>query len=431
MDVHKDFLAGLFHQPDKINHVAAILSHKAFQKVATNEDFQIYLAMIGLARRSIKINRITIENEINDGDNKQRAKRLVEIENYTWINSPESNAIIIFKDVAVTQNQKLGSLVQKTDNLEKQARLGSLIGTNANEALVVDQPETDLTTELLDEGQLVEFKNNPFFMRYLRGVMKKNLTTIGAESGCLKTTISIAMTIDFLMSKYKVLIIPTDGARREYVAKLVSYFAKVNVRKIVEYTRTEEKPYGDMTREEFELVKQYTKQIQEEWFDTGLLIIDERVDQLYQIEALLHKVKPDVCIVDTIQGMKGPGEISENPAIWIPTVLKYLKLASRLTNTAIIPVSWMNAGSDKPVANSFYQSKSFQKWSQKIWMLYYYHNFNEKSQFRNILEIIDGKQRFSIKESFLSYVLPEYTEFDLIPWKRTDNIIKNYFHVTK
>jgi hypothetical protein len=185
-----------------------------------------------------------------------------------------------------------------------------------------------------------------------------------------------------------------------------------------------------MSQEEYERVKKEVELIKEEYIKPGKLTIKEKANSLPEMRLWIRKMKPDIVVIDTIQGIEMPeGEVNINPAFGIPVILKGLKTIAKQTNCAVILVAWMSTEGKRPKTWMMYASKAMDRWSSKIWMLYYYYKVDQIKAFKNIVEVINGKERFNEGKINILSVKPEYGIFDKA---EIDELIKKqYKDVTK
>src|SRR3990172_9050378 len=248
------------------------------------------------------------------------------------------------------------------------------------EVLESNLHEEESIEDILTSQPIIEFKDHTM-KRLFHGILRENINVIAGDTGHTKTTLTIFMTNEWLERGYRVLMFPVDGNYRETIQKLTSLRTKVNSNLIVESNYSKEFPEGRMTPEEYKIVKDEMYNIEKKFLKTKQLVIREKETELAEIKLWIRKIQPDIVIIDTIQGMEmpGSGEI-QMPQHGIPIILKHLKQISKQVGCAIVLVAWME---------TVYKN-------QKI------------PAFKNIIEIIDGKQRFAETGIKLVSIKPEY-----------------------
>src|SRR3989304_8222 len=268
--------------------------------------------------------------------------------------------------------------------------------------------EEESIEDILTSQPIIEFKDHTM-KRLFHGILRENINVIAGDTGHTKTTLTIFMTNEWLERGYRVLMFPVDGNYRETIQKLTSLRTKVNSNLIFESNYSKEFPEGRMTPEEYKIVKDEMYNIEKKFLKTKQLVIREKETELAEIKLWIRKIQPDIVIIDTIQGMEmpGSGEI-QMPQHGIPIILKHLKQISKQVGCAIVLVAWMETVSKRPEPWQIWFSKAIDKWAAKIWMLYYFYKNQKIPAFKNIIEIIDGKQRFAETGIKLVSIKPEY-----------------------
>jgi replicative DNA helicase len=267
-----------------------------------------------------------------------------------------------------------------------------------------DEPNIE---DIIRSQPLIEF-HNPDLRSLFRGVLRANLTFVAAEPGMGKTSLLVAWTQDFLDAGYNIMWFPNDGEYKELIQKLVSHRLQINSELLIEANYTEENPHGKLTEEEYEKVKQEIEFIRKEYIETGRLTVKDKVTTLAETKLFIRKEKPDIAIIDTIQGMDMPND--EPMASGIPIILKGLKKISKQMDCAIIGATWMDCAGNRPTVDKIYASKDMRRKAAKIWMLYYYYSVKRVSGFKNLLELIEGKSRHSKLTMTMLEFKPEYSQ---------------------
>src|SRR3972149_1263861 len=277
-----------------------------------------------------------------------------------------------------------------------------------SEVLESNLHEEESIEDILTSQPIIEFKDHTM-KRLFHGILRENINVIAGDTGHTKTTLTIFMTNEWLERGYRVLMFPVDGNYRETIQKLTSLRTQVNSNLIVESNYSKEFPEGRMTPEEYKIVKDEMYNIEKKFLKTKQLVIREKETELAEIKLWIRKIQPDIVIIDTIQGMEmpGSGEI-QMPQHGIPIILKHLKQISKQVGCAIVLVAWMETVSKRPEPWQIWFSKAIVKWAAKIWMLYYFYKNQKIPAFKNIIEIIDGKQRFAETGIKLVSIKPEY-----------------------
>jgi len=425
-----DLIKHLIHDTEKIEEVSTVINYKFIQK-ENKYARAVFWALNSIYNRQGSFTNINIEVEacklLPDSDG------IIDYIEYVQKSLPENT---IKEDIAyiLQQNRKenLTIYVNKINNeLSLEYPNFGLISN------IIEKIENTLeyrVEEIEDDNILVndpviEFKE-PTLQRLFGGVLRGNLTTLAGDTGHTKTTMSIFMTNEWLENGYKVLSFPIDGNRREFLQKLCALRARINSHLIIESNFTKENPYGKMTKEEYEKVKNELNNIKERFIKTNKLVIKDKVTSLPEMRLWIRKEKPDIVIIDTIQGMDMPaGDSYQNPAMGTPIILKSLKQISKQINCAIILVAWMSTEGKRPKTWMMYATKAMDRWSSKIWMLYYYYKVEQIPSFKNIVEVISGKERFSSSKISLVSFIPQYGIYKRLDAEKT--LIKNYSTITK
>lgn len=286
---------------------------------------------------------------------------------------------------------------------------------------IYEEDSFDLSFE--NDKKLIEFSKNKSFEKLFRGIIRGNLNAIAAEPGMGKTTMGIAWTDDFLESGYTVVWFFNDGEYSEFMGKWISLRTSINSQLLVEEKKKLRPEEKEKAKEEYEKVKEL-------YLNTGKLYVKDKIISLAETRLWIRKTNPDVAFIDTLQGMEMPGGMDTDMAKGIPVILKGLKQIAKQKDLAMVPIVWIESGGSRPRVDQIYASKDLRRRGAKIWMLYYPYNANRSyTKFKNIVEIIDGKQRFSGSGYKFLSLKPEYGLF--YPLDTTKAVMSTYANLTK
>lgn len=372
---------------------------------------ELFRSLAVLWRDQKQINDITLEFKLSkfNPDNSDSNEAIIsKLKTNKIVNNWQDDADYILYQ---WKKREINSFLEKQYNEMKKeyANLDS-VGFYADKIIeTIDSTieEENSIDDILTSQPIIEFHNETM-KRLFHGVLRKNINVIGGDTGHTKTTLTIFMVNEWLERGYKVLMFPIDGDYIETMQKLVALRTQVNSNLIVESNFTKDTPTGRMTQEEFNIVKKEITVIDKKFLKTKQLIIRDKETNISGIKLWIRKESPDIVIIDTIQAMSMPGGDDTQIQHGAPVIMKHLKQIAKQIDCAILLVAWMETQGKRPETWQIWFTKVIDKYAAKVWMLYYYYKPSKVAAFRNILEIIAGKERFGgsgIK--FVSFK-PEY-----------------------
>jgi replicative DNA helicase len=350
--------------------------------------------------------------------------------NYLYENRPELTIEEIVeyiiedwkeKEIKKISN-KLNNYVTETDNINLKVVNSFIEEMNEIIAYGTEEPADEILEDIFEEAELIRFKDR-FLSDKMVGLMRKNIHVIGAEERNGKTTMSIFILNDLLETGHKVLFIGIEPTLKEIIQKLVSLRCGIDSNLLIERQRDLTSAQKKRAIEEKDLIKQ-------QFLDTGQLIIKDQITDFNEIKIAVRKHKPDVFIIDPIQGIEMPkidGK-EQAAAFGMPVIMQRMKNLCKITNSAALLTAWVSAGSSRPKLEQMYASKSITKWSTKTWLLWFPFNSLKYKLTQNVFELIEGKQRNAKSKIIIGKVIPEYGLFTFTD--KTNNEINAYKQLT-
>jgi replicative DNA helicase len=426
-----NLVQNMFHEQKSIPYIMEKIKLEYIPK-----DFQLQRSVLyatgNLWKEERTINKITVDAKATPvfrGDNNELIMYMEFLETTKPELESEECVEYILEKWRLERLRTLSGKIQTVvgyDNPNYNA-LGEMASQIIEIAELVDNDYDPKIGDIIRSQPLVEFHNSDL-RTVFNGVLRQNLTFLAAEPGMGKTSVLVAWTQDFLNSDKKVMWFTNDGTYTEFMQKFVSHRLRINSELLVESNFTEDNPHGRLSEQEYEDVRKEIEVIKNMYIDTGKLIVLDNVTTLAETKLWIRREKPDVAIIDTMQGMDMPND--EPMATAIPVIMRGLRNVSKQTNSAIIGATWMECGGARPRVNQIYASQDMRRRGAKIYMLYYFYSTKQVTAYKNMLELTEGKSRFKQQKGILLGFKPEYSEI-YYPSGVDDAVIKQYKNITK
>lgn len=425
-----DLILNMYKHQEELPKIFERMDIKFFQP-DHKEAIEFFRAMALMWRDSKQINETSLEFKVSGfiNDDVATAKYMSKLKTNKVITSWEDDVNFILFEWKRREVQNITDKLQ----IELKKEYVNFNSVNFYTDKIIETVEEGLEEEetiedLLTSQPIIEFKNETM-KRLFHGILRKNINVIGGDTGHTKTTLTIFMINEWLERGYKVLMFPIDGDYKETMQKLASLRTKINSNLIVESNFSKETPTGRMTQEEFDRIKKEMYDIKKKFLDKRQLVIRDKETELSEIKLWIRKEKPDIVIIDTIQAMNMPGGDETQIQHGAPIILKHLKQIAKQLDIAILLVAWMETQGKRPETWQIWFTKVIDKYAAKIWMLYYFYKVQKIPAFKNIIEIIYGKQRFGEVGIKIVGIVPEYGEYTQLDV--TKDVRANYKKLSK
>ena len=349
IDAERALLSALLIQPSLIAKVGDMLEVDDFYELRSQ---QIWRGMVSLYKKDIKIDLITLSNEIKkfEKDSTIKISDIIDSTN-TYVGSSNikkfaeeiKNASLLREIIATVHHFKNKAQSDDAESKEILAKLeGALLEINekTKDDRPVD-PEGILKEIALDIKNAKEHNWQGFKTGFdeiddrTGGLIPTHVWILGAYTGTGKTFFVLQMIINILKQKAKVALFSTEMDRKMNVMRLLGNLAGIGTIRMLK---------GNLTQQEKTKLTEAKKKL-EKYKDTL-----EVFDAVYAVEDIRLKAKKmklqkglDVIFVDFIQNLKGPESIYERMS-QAAIELQQLSQELKITVVLVSQVSQSGAG---------------------------------------------------------------------------------------
>jgi replicative DNA helicase len=168
----------------------------------------------------------------------------------------------------------------------------------------------------------------PHFDSYLWGLNRGELIVFGARPAVGKSALMLNIAANLLKSNKKVLYFATEMSVYEEWCRLIPILTGLDAFSFRK---------ADFTGAEWTTIQQKV-----EWLDdkNSFIVCDSASPNIAQVKSMIHKVKPDVAVLDYLQRFTFPD--ADRSDLCIGEFMKELKTTARSENVAILLPSQLN-----------------------------------------------------------------------------------------
>lgn len=370
-----------------------------------DEHIKIYQVMLGMLKKNINIDLVTITVELKEKGIFDKMGGVTYLTHL--INSvPTSKNISFYNNIIFNASQK-----RKQRSLLEKVERGKIEIEDAMIALD-KMPTIDIKEEtfraILESAFIRSLKGTDFkfginaLNKYLGGLDKGELLTIGGYTSQAKSGLAIQMAIDLAIQGKKVLFLSTEMLVPEMGRRILGNRCGINITNMRK---------GIMTPDETAYAKETTKIIGKGW--------QINIKKIYSIDDVfkyVRKFKPEILFLDYIQNLSGESDYK--------TVTQNMKLLQSLTfqnEIATICVSQLNRNKEEirePRLTDLRDSGRLEECSNMVIFLYWKDRLQLKNKQRSggeppeQIEVIVGKNRDGAIGRFMIDFYPEYARFE-------------------
>ena len=370
-----------------------------------DEHIKIYQVMLGMLKKSINIDLVTLTVELKRKDILEKIGGTVYLTHL--VNSvPTSKNISFYNNIIFNASRKRRqrTLLEKVEGgkieiedamvaLDKMPTIG--IKEETFRAIL----ESAFTQSL--KGTDFKFKINAL-NKYLGGLDRGELLTIGGYTSQAKSGLAIQMAINQAEKEKRVLFLSTEMLVPEVGRRILGNRCGINITNMRK---------GIMTSDETAYAKETTKTIGKDW--------QMNIKKIYSIDDVfkyVRKYKPEILFLDYIQNLSGDSDYK--------TVTKNIKLLQSLTfqnEISTICISQLNRNKEEirePRLTDLRDSGRLEECSNMVIFLYWKERLQLKNKQRSggeppeQIEIIVGKNRDGAIGRFMIDFYPEYARFE-------------------
>lgn len=392
---------------------SCLLDKNAFIETAENliqEDFYksehqcIFGYMIDLLKEGISIDLITLTSKLNSDDNLEAIGGVTYLTNLvnsvpTVANIEHYNNLILKASLERKQLNLLIAVENGKMDIEKaMSELGELSKNEVKEETFQSILETTMMDTL--KGTEHAFAISAL-NKYLGGLDKGELLTIGGYTSQGKSDLAIQLAIDFAIKKKKILFLSTEMLPAEIGRRILGNMGSINVMDLRKglINKTE--------REELEFI---TREIGEQW--------DINIKKIYDIDDVnkyVRKYNPELLFLDYIQNLSGEDyrETTRN--------IKILQACTMRHELATICVSQLNRNKDEmrePRLTDLRDTGRIEEVSNMVLFLYWKDRLKQENKQRfggeapEEIEILISKNRDGTIGRTPVHFYPEYARFE-------------------
>jgi len=241
----------------------------------------------------------------------------------------------------------------------------------------------------------------PALNKYLGGLDKGELITIGGYTSQGKSGLAIQLAIDFCLKGKKVLFLSTEMLAEEIGRRILGNISSINVMDLRK---------GMISPEERETLEHTSKKIGQNW--------KLNIKKIYEIEdagKYVRKYEPEILILDYIQNLSG-----EDYKIATRNI-KYLQTLTLNKEIATICLSQLNRNKEdvrEPRLTDLRDTGRIEEVSNMVIFLYWKERLQQKNQTRlggeepEEIEILVSKNRDGTIGRFKMHFYPEFSKFE-------------------
>lgn len=259
----------------------------------------IFKCMSELVRQNTPVNSITLGEELT------KTNKLSEVGGYTYLTTLETTVPInrnieAFNDIILdySKRRKIWEYLElakegKIEIEEAVTKITTLPDYKVDETTL--EILLTNTIENATKGVAHKFKLKEF-NKYLGGVDKGELITIGGYTSSGKTSLAVALAIDFSSNEKNVLYLSAEMTEQETARRILANLLPINVKDLRK---------GNIQRQKRAL-EDLSRIIAQEWkFNV------KRIYNVSDISKYIRKYKPEIVFIDYLQNLTRDGARSD------------------------------------------------------------------------------------------------------------------------
>lgn len=402
IDAEKASLGSMLLSPEALSASLEIMEPEDY---FSNSHQAIYRAILELVKRDRIVDFVTLSEElqgrkelIKTGGTEYLTKIMASVP--AWQNIEYYNEIIKKKS-----NQR------KIWNILEEAKTGKIELEGAVEQIsslpVIKVKEEDLKTLLRDtlkvsaEGVAHRFEMG-HFNKYLGGIDKGEIITIGGFTSQGKTDLAIQLAIDFAWEKEtKVLYLSSEMTSLEIARRLLSNLMPKN---IMDFRK------GDFEEGDREALESIANSVGDYW---NLNI--KKVFDMSDIREYIHVYNPEIVFIDYLQNLDRKGAQTDYQKVTGNIKdLQTITLGREITTFVVSQLSRSKNVTRKPKLSDLRDSGRIEECSNIVIFVYWEERLKEKIEMRTggespeKMEILIAKNRDGTIGRFSLDFYPEY-----------------------